>query len=85
MEESDLINSGINDEAPSHKISEIKKVIKDLEKQVESIQSVCSHLEYEIKNCPTQTRTFCLKKICRMCQKEVGYPSQDEIDKWAKN
>jgi hypothetical protein len=85
MEESDLINSGINVEGdPSHKISEIKKVIKDLEKQVDAIQSDCNHSESEIKNCPTQSKTFCLKKICKVCQKELGYPSQEEIERWAK-
>jgi hypothetical protein len=85
MEESDLLSSGRpNDSDPTQKVSEIKKVIKDLEKQVESIQSDCSHSEYEIKNCPSQTKTFCLKRICKVCQKEVGYPSQEEIDTWAK-
>jgi len=61
----------------------IKNSIKELEKELETIQKDCLHHEYEIKNCPTNTSTFSLKKVCRNCSKEIGYPSQDEVDKWA--
>jgi len=26
-----------------------------------------------------------LRKVCKECQKEIGYPSQDEIDSWANS
>lgn len=84
MEEHDLMNSGISHGENSRKIPEIKKIIKDLEKEVELIQSDCIHSEYEIKNSPTQAKSFSLKRVCKNCEKELGYPSQDEIDCWAK-
>lgn len=62
---------------------DIKNSIKELEKELETIQKDCLHAQYEIKNCPSSTSSFSLKKVCKTCSKEIGYPSQDEVDKWA--
>jgi hypothetical protein len=62
---------------------DIKNSIKELEKELETIQKDCLHAQYEIKNCPSNTSSFSLKKVCKKCSKEIGYPSQDEVDKWA--
>jgi hypothetical protein len=63
----------------------IKKSIKELEKELDSIQSECNHPEYIIKNCPTQSTTFQLRRVCTKCTKEIGYPSQEEINNWSSS
>lgn len=64
---------------------EIKKNIKNLERELDSIQGECNHPDYVIKNCPTQTTTFQLRKVCTKCTKEIGYPSQEEISAWTSS
>lgn len=68
----------------SQKTKKIREDIKILEKELKDIQSNCNHPEYKITNCPSETSSFSLKRVCMKCQKEIGYPSQQEIDNWAK-
>lgn len=72
-------------EDKSHKTQKIKSNIRDLEKELKSIQDACSHKEYKIANCPKENSEFSLRKVCKECEKEIGYPSQSEIDNWAKS
>lgn len=60
--------------------------IKSLEKELETIQSSCSHPSYTIKNCPHGAdNSFNLKKVCDSCQAHVGYPNPEEISKWVNS
>jgi len=60
--------------------------IKALEKELEGIQTTCSHQRNSLKNCPTGSdNTFSLRKVCDDCQLEIGYPSQEEINKWVSS
>jgi hypothetical protein len=60
--------------------------IKALEKELEGIQTSCIHQKNSIKNCPTGSdHAFSLRKVCDDCQLEIGYPSQDEINKWVSS
>ena len=57
--------------------------IKSLEKELSGIQESCSHPKYTVKNCQdSSTRGFSLKRICDTCQSDLGYPTQQETDKW---
>lgn len=83
-ENEDKNNNSASKEAESSKQArEIKTTIKSLEKELDGIQSSCPHKEYEIKNCQTEARGFALRRVCKTCEKEIGYPSQEEIDLWA--
>ena len=62
----------------------IKSSIRDLEKDLEVIQASCLHPEYEIKNCQTSLSSFTLKRVCKICTKEIGFPSQEEIKRWTE-
>lgn len=70
---------------PSEKARQIQQDIKSLEKELKEIQCSCTHKEYKIANCPSESSTFSLRRVCLKCQKEIGYPSQQEIDDWAKS
>lgn len=85
--EVDEVNSSPN---PSSDISgTAKKIvgeIKSLEKELEEIQNSCPHESYSIKNSPqTIESSFCLRKICDECQAVLGYPSPEEVNKWASS
>lgn len=57
--------------------------IKALEKELEDIQSSCNHPKYSIKNCPSGSdNSFSLKRVCDVCQMDIGYPNSEETNKW---
>lgn len=57
--------------------------IKSLEKELIGIQESCLHPKYTVKNCQdSSTRGFSLKRICDACQSDLGYPTQQETDRW---
>jgi hypothetical protein len=62
---------------------EIKNTIRTLEKELDTIQSSCLHKESEIRNCQNENRGFSLRRVCILCEKEIGYPTQIEIDNWS--
>jgi hypothetical protein len=76
------IDPSIND--PCKKAKQIKQGIKSLEKELKALQENCNHPEYKIMNCPSENTTFALRKVCVKCDKEIGYPSQQETDDWVK-
>lgn len=63
----------------------IKSSIKILEKELEQIQENCTHPEYELKNCQTANSGFNLRRVCKNCIKEIGFPTQEEIKQWTEN
>jgi septal ring factor EnvC (AmiA/AmiB activator) len=67
----------------STQTKKLKESIKSLEKELNDIQESCQHSEYKIANCPKENSGFSLKRVCKVCEKEIGYPSQEEIDNWA--
>jgi hypothetical protein len=69
----------------SRQAEDIRKNIKNLEKELDTIQNGCNHPDYVIKNCPTQSSTFQLKRVCTKCTKEIGYPTQEEILSWSSS
>ena len=64
---------------------QIKDSIKELEKELVYIQSNCKHSEHEIKNCPSNSTSFQLRRVCKKCTMEIGYPSKEEIDSWVSS
>jgi len=63
----------------------IKSSIRLLEKELEQIQENCIHTEYELKNCQTANSGFNLRRVCKTCTKEIGFPTQEEIKQWTEN
>lgn len=63
----------------------IKSSIRSLEKELEIIQQNCIHPEYKLKNCQTANSEFNLRRVCKTCTKEIGFPSQEEIKQWTEN
>jgi hypothetical protein len=78
------IGSGSNKQGDStpQQTKDLKNTIRSLEKELDSIQSLCPHKEYEIRNCQNESRGFSLRRVCKSCEKEIGYPTQEEIDSW---
>ena len=83
MEVSESDSSSSQNQEISITTQKIVKEIKSLEKELEEIQNSCSHLKYSIKNSPMGAdNSFSLKRICDCCQLDIGYPTQEEINKW---
>lgn len=82
--ESDPISS--QPQEISSTTQKIVNEIKALEKELEGIQTSCTHQKQSLKNCPIGLdNSFSLRKVCDDCQMEIGYPSPEEINKWVSS
>lgn len=61
----------------------LKRDLKDTQKKIDSIQSDCSHKESELAMVPNGTFKVIVR--CKVCDKLIGYPSQEELDNFLKN
>ena len=60
--------------------------IKSLEKELEAIQSACLHSDYTVKNFNIHgSSNFSLRRVCDLCQADIGYPTQEEVNSWIKS
>jgi len=58
-------------------VFDIEREIKILSEEKKDIQSKCKHKSRYIK---FVNGTSTLKQFCSECNKEIGYPSKDELD-----
>lgn len=58
------------------KVENIKKEIKLLKKDLDQLQSVCVHDECDVK---FDLESNAIKKICKKCEKVIGYPTDQEL------
>ena len=83
METNEIGSSDNQEQGTSSSAQKIVEDIKALEKELDTIQSSCSHTSHTIKNCPQGAdNSFNLRKVCDVCQAYVGYPSPEEISRW---
>ena len=61
------------------KINSLDTKIKELSKEKESIQDSCTHKITKVK---FETGTNTMKLYCAECDKEVGYPTKEQIDEF---
>ena len=64
------------EEDKKKKINDIKENIKSLKTDLKELQNTCSHSATTIK---FHVKTNGVKKICNICQKVLGYPTEDEL------
>jgi len=50
--------------------------MKLLKKDLDQLQSVCLHDEYDVK---FDIESNAIKKICKKCEKVIGYPTNQEL------
>ena len=86
MEANESDSSSSQPQEISSTTQKIGNEIKALEKELEGIQISCNHQKHSLKNCPSGSdNTFSLRKVCDDCQLEIGYPNQEEINKWVSS
>jgi hypothetical protein len=73
-----LINTTPTMKNEDKKVDHIKKEIKNLENDIESIQEKCPHTNYTVKFV-MDSRS--VRRICNDCEKDLGYASTDELKK----
>ena len=69
----------LSPEDVSKSVSKFKSEIVKLNEKVNSIQEECKHLEYDVK--PIRGTPIQVKKICKVCQMDLGFPTKDELKK----
>lgn len=63
------------------KIDLLDRQIKELSKEKETIQESCKHEKTKVK---FENGTNNMKLYCFNCDKEVGYPSKEQIDEFLR-
>ena len=61
------------------KVTQLETEIKRLEKEKTQIQESCTHKETKVKFVEGTNE---MKLHCIVCNKAIGYPSQEQIDKF---
>ena len=69
----------LSPEDVSKSVSKFKTEIVKLNEKVNEIQEECKHLEYDVK--PIRGTPIQVKKICKVCQMDLGFPTKDELKK----
>lgn len=60
-------------------VSKFKNEISKLNEKVNEIQEECKHLEYDVK--AVRGTPIQVKKICKVCQMDLGFPTKEELKK----
>ena len=63
------------------KINSLDNQIKELSKEKETIQESCPHKKTKVK---FENGTNYMRLYCADCDKEVGYPTKEQIDEFLK-
>ena len=69
----------LSPEDVSKSVSKFKSEIVKLNEKVNEIQEECKHLEYDVK--AVRGTPIQVKKICKVCQMDLGFPTKDELKK----
>lgn len=64
------------EEEKKKKVNEIKDNIKSLKTDLKDLQNTCTHIDTTIKY---HVKSNSVKKICNICQKVLGYPTDQEL------
>lgn len=60
-------------------IKKRKEEVNILNERISELQEMCKHTETDIKN--VSTGVFTLRKVCDICDKIIGYPTNSELKK----
>ena len=71
-----------NEDEIRKKIENLKDNIKENQAEINELQESCSHPELIVKAIDRNHRDF--RKICKYCEKILGYPSPKEIKEYLK-
>jgi len=63
-------------------MNNLKRQLKDTQKQIDEIQNDCKHPEIKLMLVPNGT--FKVVKVCIVCDAQVGYPTNEERDEFLK-
>jgi len=58
---------------------ELTKNIKDSEIALKELRKNCKHSETVIKNIELESSAFKLRKVCDLCGKHVGFPTNEDL------
>jgi len=58
-------------------IKKHKEEVNTLNERINELQEMCKHTETDIKN--VSTSVFTLRKVCNICDKIIGYPTNSEL------
>jgi hypothetical protein len=58
---------------------ELSRQIKNTEKELNSLRNLCNHSEYTIKDVNFDSGSSKLRRVCKFCNKTLGFPSDEDL------
>ena len=70
--------------AKSKKVASLIEKKREISKEIEDLQNECNHLKKSIKSTKERvdSTTFVIRRVCDDCEKIVGMPNEQEINKY---
>jgi hypothetical protein len=72
-------DEGMSPKEIEQEIKKCKGEVNTLNERISELQEICNHSEMDIKN--IHTSVFTLRKVCNICDKMIGYPTNSELKK----
>lgn len=74
-------NSDMNKDEVSKKVKKLSSEILKLQKEVEDIQSSCSHKEYRVGIVKDRKgRNSSPRRVCKKCDAIIGFPNKQDLE-----
>jgi len=64
-----------------HRVAKLLEKKRNIEQEIDNIQSKCSHLNKVIRQVQTTSTSFDPRWTCEDCNKLLGYPTEFELNK----
>jgi uncharacterized protein YlxW (UPF0749 family) len=70
--------------ARSKKVASLIEKKRKISKEIEHLQNNCEHLNKVVKSIKENedSSTFVVRCVCRACEKTIGMPTQQELNKY---
>jgi len=70
--------------ANTKKVSSLIEEKRKISKEIESLQNKCAHLRKSVRSTKERedTSTFIVRWICDDCERIIGVPNEQEINKY---
>ncbi len=62
------------------RIDRLQKKLKEINKEIDKYQNSCSHSRQHIQALENND----IRLVCDACNKDLGWPNYDELQKWLR-
>lgn len=68
-----------NDDYIKKKKEELNNNIKNSKKELKMLRMICNHPEIKVKNINIENSSLELRRVCKICEEILGFPTNKEL------